>query len=357
MTPAGGWGRPAVLRRCAVVGAVGAAVLLGLPTAAFAHGIGGTSETASGFVWLGFKHMLAGWDHLLFVAGVVLLAGQVKRAAKLISLFALGHSITLIVATLAQWRINATLVDIVIVLSLVFVGVVGWFGRPTQWLWFAAAVLGFGLVHGLGLSTRLQDLVRPEDGVLARVIAFNVGVELGQLMAVVGMFMLGDVLRTYITWSNARRAAHAGLAVVGLVAAVVLVVVWPADNGASTAAVGCEVRKRTETYPAGGGHPAKTFFEPADTVPDKGFGHLMGDGFVIVHYQASLPADQVDQLRAYVTDSSAGKVVGAPASGQAEAVKAVHAYDTLLCGKLDVPALKHFADDWLTDPRSSRPQE
>jgi hydrogenase/urease accessory protein HupE len=341
-----------------VIGAIAAAVLLGLPGAASAHGIGGTSETASGFVWLGFKHMLAGWDHLLFVAGVVLLAGKAKRAAKLISLFALGHSITLIVATLAHWRINPTLVDIVIVLSLVFVGVVGWFGRPKDWRWFAAAVLGFGLVHGLGLSTRLQDLLRPEDGVLARVIAFNVGVELGQLMAVVGMFMLGDVLRAYITWSKARQAAHAGLAVVGLVAAVVLAVVWPTDTGARASAFGsCETRKRTETYPAGGGHPSKSFFEPTDAVPDKGFGHLLGDGYVIVHYQPDLPAGQVDQLRAYITGLNAGKVVGAPASGQAEAVTAVTAPTTLLCNKLDLDGLTHFADDWLTDPRSSRPTE
>nr|WP_240948207.1 HupE/UreJ family protein [Planosporangium mesophilum] len=344
MTPAGPCARPAVLRRCAVIGAIAAAVLLGLPGAAFAHGIGGTSETASGFVWLGFKHMLAGWDHLLFVAGVVLLAGKAKRAAKLISLFALGHSITLIVATLAHWRVNATLVDIVIVLSLVFVGVVGWFGRPKDWRWFATAVLGFGLVHGLGLSTRLQDLLRPEDGVLARVIAFNVGVEFGQLMAVVGMFVLGDVLGHYITWSHARRAA--------------LTVVWPTDTGASASAFGgCEVRKRTETYPAGGGHPSKSFFEPADAVPDKGFGHLLGDGYVMVHYQASLSTEQVGELRAYVTGPNAGRVIGAPARGQADVVKAVNADNTLVCGELDLDGIKHFADDWLTDPRSSRPTE
>jgi hydrogenase/urease accessory protein HupE len=76
------------MRRCVMMAAVGAAVLLGTPGAAFANGVGGTSDTAGGFVWLGFTHMLLGWDHLLLIAGVVMLAGQVKRAAKLISAFA-----------------------------------------------------------------------------------------------------------------------------------------------------------------------------------------------------------------------------------------------------------------------------
>jgi hydrogenase/urease accessory protein HupE len=218
---------PAGLRRCVMVAAVGAGVLLGTPGAAFAHGVGGTSDTAGGFVWLGFTHMLLGWDHLLFIAGVVLLAGQVKRAAKLISVFAAGHSTTLIVATLAGWRANATMVDIVIALSLAFVGVIGWAGRPTRWRWFAAAVLGFGLVHGLGLSTRLQELGVHHDGtLLARVIAFNIGVEIGQLLAVLGMFMLGDVLwyhlRRHFSWSTTWRTAYAGLMIAGLATAAVL---------------------------------------------------------------------------------------------------------------------------------------
>jgi hypothetical protein len=86
----------------------------------------------------------------------VLLAGELHRAAKLISIFVVGHSITLIVGTLAAWQVNPAVVDIVIAASVVFVGVVGWIGRSQRWGWFSAAIFAFGLVHGLGLSTRLQ---------------------------------------------------------------------------------------------------------------------------------------------------------------------------------------------------------
>ena len=79
-------------RRGAAVSATAAAALLAVPDRAWAHGVGGTSETAAGFIPLGFEHMLLGWDHLLFVAGVALIAGQIKRAATTMSIFALGHS-------------------------------------------------------------------------------------------------------------------------------------------------------------------------------------------------------------------------------------------------------------------------
>jgi hydrogenase/urease accessory protein HupE len=240
-----------VVRRCTVVGAVFAALLFGVAQPASAHGIGGGGETVGDFVWLGFTHMLLGWDHLLFVGGVVLLAGQVRRAAKLISLFALGHSTTLIIATLAEWRINAVLVDVVIALSVVFVGVVGVIGRPRRWRGFAAVVLGFGLIHGLGLSTRLQDLGLPGDGLIPRVLAFNVGVELGQLLAVVAMFMIGDVLRHYITWPKAPRFTNVGLVAAGLVTASVLVVgaVIGGDSGTPAPTSGGSAVARSASGP------------------------------------------------------------------------------------------------------------
>ncbi|WP_328421535.1 HupE/UreJ family protein [Micromonospora sp. NBC_00389] len=284
--------------RIATVGAVMATVVLAAPGGAWAHGVGGSSDTVGGFVWLGTKHMLAGWDHLLFVGGILLLAGQVRRAAKLISLFALGHSVTLFTATVADWHVNPVLVDIVVALSLVFVGVVGLTGRPKTWTWFAAAVLGFGLVHGLGLSTRLQEVGLPSDATIPRVLAFNIGVEIGQLVAIAGMFMLGDVLRHYIPRLCDARLSHAVLVAAGVVAAAVLVIT---SGGQALRPVqtppeaygACEVRDRTETYPAGGGHPVKDFFEPAETVPATSFGHLIGDGFVIVNYQLAVPRHPV----------------------------------------------------------------
>jgi len=139
--------------------------LLLAPAAASAHALFGDQDPNRplvDYLSLGFLHMVGGWDHLLFITGVVLLAGNVRSAAKLITLFVAGHSLTLLIATLAGWRLNATAVDVVIALSLVYVGVQGWRGRPTELRLTGAIVFGFGLVHGLGLSTRLQALRLPE---------------------------------------------------------------------------------------------------------------------------------------------------------------------------------------------------
>ncbi|MCO1598221.1 HupE/UreJ family protein [Micromonospora sp. RHAY321] len=331
--------------------------MLALPGAAWAHGVGGSSETIGGFVWLGTKHMLAGWDHLLFVGGILLLAGEIRRAAKLISLFALGHSVTLFTATVADWHVNPVPVDIVVALSLVFLGLVGLRGRPKSWTWFGGVVLAFGLVHGLGLATRLQDVGLPSDGLIPRVLAFNLGVEIGQLIAVVAMFMIGDVLRHYIPRLRDVRLSHGVLVAAGVVAAAVLAVtsggeaLRPMQAGAQEQG-SCEVRNRTETFPFGSSHPMKDFFEPGETVPATSFGHVIGDGFVIVNYRPDLPTDQLAQLRAFVTDPTAGRVVGGPAPGQTEAVKAVHAYGTAACDTVDVDAVRQFTRDWFADPRS-----
>ncbi|RZU73497.1 HupE/UreJ protein [Micromonospora kangleipakensis] len=213
---------PAAARRGAIIAATLVAAVLVLPQPAWAHSVGGPTDTVGGFVWLGNTHMLAGWDHLLFVGGILLLAGEIRRAAKLISLFALGHSITLFTATVADWQVTPVLVDMIVALSLVFVGVVGLRGRPKDWTWFAATVLAFGLMHGLGLATRLQAIGLPSDGMIPRVLAFNIGVEIGQLIAVLGMFMLGDVLSHYIPRLRDPRLAHGTLVAAGVVAASVL---------------------------------------------------------------------------------------------------------------------------------------
>ncbi|MBQ1038121.1 HupE/UreJ family protein [Micromonospora sp. C81] len=348
----------AAVRRGAVIGAAMVSVVLVLPEVAWAHGVGGSSETVGGFVWLGTKHMLAGWDHLLFVGGILLLAGQIRRAAKFISLFALGHSVTLFTATVADWHINPVMVDVVVALSLVFVGVVGLRGGPKNWAWFATAVFSFGLVHGLGLSTRLQEVGLPADGVIPRVLAFNLGVEIGQLIAVVAMFMIGDVLRNSLPRLRDVRLSHGVLIAAGVVAASVLVITSggeafrPIQADVQAVSNGCEVRNRTETFPAGNAHPAKDFFEPGETVPATSFGHVIGDGYVIVNYRPDLPAEQLAQVRAFVTDPTAGKVVGGPATGQTEAVKAVHVYGTVACQVVNAGALREFARDWFSDPRS-----
>jgi hydrogenase/urease accessory protein HupE len=330
-------------------------LLLAVPQPAYAHGVAGGAETAPGFIWVGMQHMLLGWDHLLFVGGVALLAGTARRAATFISLFALGHSITLIIATLAEWRVNATLVDIAVALSLVFVGAVGVVGRPKDWRWFGAAVFGFGLVHGVGLATRLQDLDLPADGVLSRVLFFNLGVELGQLAALLVMAGAVRLLGSVRPSPQRIRLAYGALIATGIVAAGVLAVleVTANEEPAQAKSANCQVRERTDTYPGGGGHPPKDFYEPGEEAPAKAFGHVVGDGFVIVHYNPNLPADQLAQLRAYVNDKASGKVVGGPDPAQTEPVKAVHAYRTeLVCSAFDLGAVQEFSKTWFADPRS-----
>lgn len=199
---------------------------LAMPSAVWAHGIHSEAENLSilGFIRLGIEHMLLGWDHLLFVAGVLLIAGNARRAAKLISIFALGHSITLIVATLAGWQVSAEAVDMVIAFSVAFVGAVAVMGQPARWSVFAAIVLIFGLIHGLGLSTRFQELGLPEEGLIWKVIAFNVGVEIGQLMAILIMVAIGAAaskmidLREPARREKATRLAAVALVVIGVVA-------------------------------------------------------------------------------------------------------------------------------------------
>jgi hydrogenase/urease accessory protein HupE len=205
-----------------VAGAMGAsAFMVAAAGPAWAHGVHRTGESVWSFLTSGISHMLLGWDHLLFVAGVALVSGHVRQAAKLLSLFALGHSTTLIIASLAGWQVNAVFVDVVIALSLVFVGVVGWRGAP-RFRWFALIVFGFGLIHGLGLATRLQALGLPDDGLLIRVIAFNVGVEIAQLIAILIAVALWKLALHRLDGTLFRRLSYAGLALVGLLAALTL---------------------------------------------------------------------------------------------------------------------------------------
>ena len=172
-----------------------------LPVVALAHGV---SSRDAGFVagvegvrflpfaYLGAKHMVTGYDHLLFLAGVIFLLGRLKDVVIYASLFALGHTITLLGAVLAGIQADAHLVDAVIGLSVVYKGFenIGGFRKLGFELNPRAAVLGFGLVHGMGLATKLQELQLSPEGLAANLVGFNVGVELGQLAALSAMVLL-----------------------------------------------------------------------------------------------------------------------------------------------------------------------
>ena len=163
--------------------------------AAIAHGVSGSDASfvaqSSGaqiapFIYLGAKHMVTGYDHLLFIFGVIFFLYRMRDVALYVTLFSIGHSITLLAGVFGQVHASPWLVDAVIGLSVAYKafdnlgGFRTVFGvQPDTHL----AVLGFGLVHGFGLATKLLDLEPSGAGMVANMLSFNVGVELGQLCA------------------------------------------------------------------------------------------------------------------------------------------------------------------------------
>lgn len=156
--------------------------------------IGGKGGMQLGlYLWLGAKHMVTGYDHLLFLLGVIFYLKSFREIVTLVSLFAIGHSITLIGGVLAGLNISPYLVDAIIGFSVAYKGFDNLNGfttlfgeRPNEKI----AVLVFGLFHGLGLATKLQDLGLHRDGLLANLISFNIGVELGQIAALAVLLLV-----------------------------------------------------------------------------------------------------------------------------------------------------------------------
>jgi hypothetical protein len=303
--------------------------------------------------------MVGGWDHLLFIAGVVLLAGAFRPAAKMVSFFVAGHSLTLLVATMAGWQLSTTLVDVVIALSVVFVGVLGIRDKARNWRLIGAAVFGFGLIHGLGLSTRLQHLGLPEDGLLARVIAFNVGVEIGQLVALTAIVGLGALLISRVPRRRLQRAAYATFVATGLIAAGALSLrgaeeaATPAAHRAQLNTSTCRESAAQPSAFAGGEHTDKQFYLPGEKVPVEDLRHVVGDGLVIVRYHPRLPADQRRQLAEWAGDRTQF-VIGAPDDRQTEPVRAHTSRRKLTCSTFDLATLKTFRDQWVADLQAGR---
>lgn len=138
------------------------------------------------FAYLGAKHMVTGYDHILFLLGVVFFLYRMKDVGIYVSIFAIGHSTTMLAGVWFGWGVNAYIVDAIIGFSVVYKALDNlgayrrWFGvQPNT----KAATLIFGFFHGTGLATKILDYQIAEDGLLPNLLAFNVGVELGQLMA------------------------------------------------------------------------------------------------------------------------------------------------------------------------------
>ena len=193
--------------------------LLLLPTLALAHGVAARDasliETVRGvqvlpFMYLGAKHMVTGYDHLLFLAGVIFFLYRLRDVAIYASLFALGHSLTLMGSVMLGWQANAYIVDAIIGLSVAWKAFENLGGMRALGISLDSrlAVLGFGLVHGLGLATKLQALNLSPEGLLGNMLSFNVGVELGQLTALTFMVLLFVLWRSTSSFTRHARLAN-----------------------------------------------------------------------------------------------------------------------------------------------------
>lgn len=177
-------------------------ILLLLGTVAFAHGVDDSTKefllqnngvAFIPFLYIGAKHMVTGYDHLLFLVGVIFFLYRTKDILLYVSFFTLGHSVTLLLGVLSNITINSYLIDAIIGLSVVYKGFDN-LGGFKQLFGFQpntkAAVLIFGLFHGFGLASKLQDFQLKKDGLLTNLIGFNIGVELGQFIALVFVLLL-----------------------------------------------------------------------------------------------------------------------------------------------------------------------
>ncbi|MEQ1946625.1 MAG: HupE/UreJ family protein [Bryobacteraceae bacterium] len=138
------------------------------------------------FVYLGAKHMVTGYDHLLFLLGVIFFLYRMKDVAVYVTCFAIGHSITLLTGVLTGVHLNPFIVDAIIGLSVVYKAFDNLDGFRTLFGFqpnTKATVLMFGLFHGFGLATKLQELSLSKEGLVGNMLSFNLGVEFGQLIA------------------------------------------------------------------------------------------------------------------------------------------------------------------------------
>jgi len=202
-----------------------AIVFLGLcflSVTAYAHGVDDETQSflltnkgvAFGpFLYIGAKHMLTGYDHLLFLVGVIFFLYRTREILLYVSFFTIGHSLTLLLGVMADINVNAYLIDAIIALSIVYKGFDNlggfkqFFGKQPN---TKIAVLIFGLFHGFGLATKLQEFEFDKEGLFVNLLGFNLGVEIGQFLALGLVVLLLGVWRrynSYIKFSNGTNIA------------------------------------------------------------------------------------------------------------------------------------------------------
>lgn len=204
---------------------VGVVVLMLLPQFALAHGMSEADKLAIveggnlRYLWLGATHMLSGYDHLAFVFGIIFFLTTFRDIAKYVTAFTLGHSVTLIYATFNAVQLNYFIIDAVIGLSVCYIAFANIDGfrkylnvNPPNMM---VMIVGLGLIHGFGLSTRLQELPLSEDSLLLNIISFNVGIELGQISALALMLLLIAVWRKSHSFQTFSVVSNYGLVLAG----------------------------------------------------------------------------------------------------------------------------------------------
>lgn len=204
------------------------ALLALLSIEAFAHGVDDKTraflEQNNGvqfipFLYIGAKHMITGYDHLLFLVGVIFFLYRGRDVLLYVTMFTIGHSTTLLFGVLSDIQVNAYLIDAIIGFSVIYKGFdnLGGFKlcfnwQPnTQW-----AVLIFGLFHGFGLATKLQEFSLADEGLITNLIAFNLGVELGQFAALALILIMINAWRKLPSFQRFSTVTNTALMSAGV---------------------------------------------------------------------------------------------------------------------------------------------
>jgi HupE / UreJ protein len=172
------------------------------------------------FIYLGAKHMVTGYDHLLFLFGVIFFLYRLKDVSIYVTLFAIGHSITLLSGVLINININAYIIDAIIGFSIVYKALDN-MGAYERWFGFQPstkiATHIFGLIHGFGLATKILEYNMSSDGLVYNLFAFNVGVELGQVLGLTIIFILISYWRRFGNFIQHAYVANVALMVGGFI--------------------------------------------------------------------------------------------------------------------------------------------
>ena len=172
------------------------------------------------YMYLGAKHMVTGYDHLLFLFGVIFYLFRMREIGVYVTLFAIGHSVTLLFGVLSETHVNPYIVDAIIGFSVVYKALDNLDGFKTLFGWqpnTKAAVLIFGFFHGFGLATKLQDFALSPDGLVPNILAFNVGVEIGQLLALSGILIVMGFWRRTAAFNRQAVIANTLLMTAGFI--------------------------------------------------------------------------------------------------------------------------------------------